>query len=330
MKYRTIGKTEIQTSELGFGMWTVSMDWWGKAKTDAEAIDLLHQAHHLGVTFYDAADLYGNGRSEELLAKAFGSKRDQIVIATKFGYDFHNHPARGHQERPQDWSPAFIRKACEASLKRLGTDHIDLYQLHNPKMDAIENNALWETLSVLQQEGKVRAIGIALGPAIGWKEEGIRALRERPIDSLQTVYNLLEQDPGRDFFCAAQEKGAGTLIRVPHASGILDGTLTLDTPIGKSDHRAFRKREFIEEALQKADRFKPFFAEKEMTMGQAALKFCLGEPTVFSVLPNIYNHEQLVEFAAFSEQPNFTDAERAELIALFERNFDVPALVPAC
>src|SRR6185295_7266734 len=132
MKYRTMRKTNLKVSEVGFGLWTVSTGWWGKF-TDDEAIDLLHKAHDLGVTLFDAADTYGNGRSEELLARAFPKERDQLVIATKVGYDFYNHSAerKGQREIPQDFSPSFLRFAVEQALRRLKTDRIDILQLHN-------------------------------------------------------------------------------------------------------------------------------------------------------------------------------------------------------
>lgn len=325
MIYRQIGTTDLEVSEVGFGVWTLAMDWWGK-KTDEEALALLQKAYDLGINFYDAADVYGEGRSERLLGEAFHDRREMVVIATKFGYDFYDHPKQtGHGERPQNWSPEFVRKACDRSLERLQTDYIDLYQLHNPKMEALKDDRLWQTLEALRDEGKIRHFGVALGPAIGWREEGEYAIRFREVAALQTVYNLLEQDPGRKFFTVALETNAGVLVRVPHASGILDGTLALDTELDPSDHRAFRTKAFIEESLQKVETFKPFFEPKGMTMGQAAIKFCLAEETVPSVLPNIYNEAQLEEFAAAPEMPDFSPLEIAELAELYRRNFGVPS-----
>src|SRR5579871_1248505 len=125
MQYRDFGGSSLKGSAVGFGVWTVSTTMWGI--TDEEVgVDLLRKAFDLGIDFYDTADVYGDGRGETILAKALGEKRDQIVIATKFGYDFYNHPGMqpGQRERPHDWSPAFVRRACEASLKRLNTDRI--------------------------------------------------------------------------------------------------------------------------------------------------------------------------------------------------------------
>ena len=172
MKYRNLGKTDLEVSEVGFGVWTVSTGWWGKID-ERDGIALLDQALDLGINFFDTGDTYGLGYGEEILAKALGKKRNHIIIGTKFGYDFYTHVEReGHQERPQDFSPEFVRYACEQSLRRLNTDHIDLYQLHNPRLEAIESDDLFETLEALVEEGKIRYYGSALGPDIGWFEEG--------------------------------------------------------------------------------------------------------------------------------------------------------------
>src|SRR5438105_2318585 len=133
---------------------------WG-IHDEAVGVRLLQQALELGITFFDTADVYGDGMGETILAKALGARRDGVVIATKFGYDFYNHPGLqpGQRERPQDWSPAFVRKVCDESLRRLQTDRIDLYQLHNPRLDAIQRDDLWAELEALKAQGKIRMIG---------------------------------------------------------------------------------------------------------------------------------------------------------------------------
>ena len=147
MKYRTYPNTDITVSAVGFGMWTTSTGWWGEMSDD-DAVKMMHEAYDLGVTLYDAADTYGNGRSEEQLAKAFADRRDKVIYATKFGYDFYNYGSerRGQMELPQDVSPAFIRKALDESLRRMKTDYVDIYQLHNAKMDNVHNEEMWATI----------------------------------------------------------------------------------------------------------------------------------------------------------------------------------------
>ena len=154
-------------------MWTVSTGWWGSF-TEQEAVNLMRKAFDLGITLYDAADTYGNGLSEELIAKAFLQQRDQIVIATKIGYDFvhHGNERRGQREIPQNFSPEPMVRATESALKRLKTNRIDLLQLHNIRMEQV-SDTVWETLEKLRERGLIRYYGIALGPAIGWQYEGI-------------------------------------------------------------------------------------------------------------------------------------------------------------
>src|SRR5437667_6542862 len=157
MRFRTYKNTHLTVSEVGFGLWTISTGWWGNF-TEGEAISLMHKAFDEGINLFDAADTYGNGYSEELLAKAFPKQRDEIVIATKVGYDFYHHagPRKGQREIPQDFSPGFIEYAVEQGLKRLKTDHIDLLQLHNIHSDQVADDAVWTTLEKLQREGKIR------------------------------------------------------------------------------------------------------------------------------------------------------------------------------
>ena len=183
MRFRTYRNTDLKVSEVGFGLWTISTGWWGNF-TEGEAIALMHKAFDLGVTLFDAADTYGNGLSEELIAKAFPKQRDEIVIATKVGYDFVTHGetrGRGQREIPQDFSPEAITRATDAALKRLKTDRVDLLQLHNIRMEQVYDDALWTTLERLKASGKIRHYGVALGPAIGWLYEGVNCIRERDI-----------------------------------------------------------------------------------------------------------------------------------------------------
>jgi aryl-alcohol dehydrogenase-like predicted oxidoreductase len=321
MRYRRLGDTDVSISEVGFGVWTVSTGWWGEVD-EARSVKLLRLAHEKGINYFDTADTYGSGLGETLLRDAFGHMRESIVISTKIGYDFYNHTARrGQQERPQDWSEDFIRFALEQSLKRLGTDYIDFLQLHNPKMDAVEDDALFELMEEFEKEGKVRAYGIALGPKIGWFEEGVKALRERKLDGLQMIYNLLEQDPGRSFIEAAHETNTSLVVRVPHSSGMLEGKYTEETTFAQNDHRRHRPKEWLLEGLKKVEQLGFLTESGERTLGQAALKFILASPEIASTLPNIYDEEQLEGFSAAPETPDLTEEELARVKELYENNF---------
>ncbi len=323
MKYRTYPNSDVTVSEIGFGMWTTSTGWWGEM-TDADAVKMLTEAYDLGITLYDAADTYGNGRSEEQLAAAFAGRRDKVVYATKFGYDSSGDGGerRGQMELPQDVSPAFIRKALEASLRRLRTDYVDIYQLHNAKMDHVHNDEMWATLDALKAEGKIRMGGIALGPAIGFLYEGVDAVKERNVASLQIIWNALEQYPGKEQIEAAYDADAetGYMIRVPHASGMLEGHYTEDTVFAENDHRRHRPRSWLVNGVKKVEQLR-FLELPNRTLGQAALQWLLREPKVMTLLPNIYNREQLIEFAKTPETPALTADELARVETLYNANF---------
>src|SRR3954447_22073732 len=322
MRYRQLARTGVEVSEIGFGCWTVGTTWWGD-RPESEAVRLLHRARDLGITFFDTADTYGNGQGETILARAFGGQRDRIVIATKFGYDFYTHagPRTGQRELPQDFSPAFVRRALEESLRRLDTDYVDLYQLHNPRMDTILRDDLFAELDRLRDEGKIRAYGAALGPAIGGTEHGDEVIRTRPMASLQIIYNMLEQDPGRRFFPLAREHGVGIIVRVPHSSGLLEGKYTLETTFEATDHRSHRPRQWLVDGLQKLDRLDFLTAGGGRSIGQVALRWVLAEPSIACTLPNIYDEEQLLEFVGASEAADLTADELARVEDLYVHGF---------
>ncbi|MBF6599754.1 MAG: aldo/keto reductase [Dehalococcoidia bacterium] len=330
MKYRTFGSTDLSVSAVGFGMWTVTTGWWG-INDDDFARRLTRRAYDLGINFFDTADTYGNGKGETLLAEALGDVRDRIIIATKGGYDHYSYgdDRRGQKEIPQDWSPAYIRKAVEGSLRRLRTDHIEIYQLHNAKMDCLTRDDLFDELERLREEGKIGVYGPALGPAIGWEDEGLYAMAHRRAGVLHTIYNMFEQDPGRAFFPVARERGIGVLVRVPHSSGMLEGKYTADTVFPENDHRNHRTREWLEQGLRKLETLRFLTDGRGRTIGQAALQFILAEPSVASALPNIYDEDQLVEFAEASETPEFTPDELARVAALYACDFAPEAGRPA-
>ena len=322
MKYRTFRGTDLSVSEVGFGLWTVSTGWWGNY-SDEEAVALMRQALDLGVTLFDAADTYGNGRSEELIAKAFAGQRDRIVIATKIGYDFVNHgnERRGQREIPQDFRPEALRRATDAALKRLGTGHIDLLQLHNIRMEQVEDDAVWETMEDLKKEGKVGHYGLALGPAIGWLAEGVLAIRRRNPALVQHIYNLLEQHPGRTIQDAARDRDTMFLIRVPHSSGMLEGKYTAETVFAPTDHRSHRPRSWLLNGVKKIEQLRFLEKNGERTLGQAAILWLLEDERTASVLPNIYNEEQLREFAAASDKPALSAEEKQRVAELVAANF---------
>ena len=350
---------------MGFGTWTLTTGWWGNY-TDEDARVLIRKAIDLGINYMDTADAYGNGRGETMLAPIL-KEHPNVQVGTKFGYDFYNNPERprGQRELPQDFSPKFIRFALEKSLERLGVDHVAIYQPHNPRVTVLLQDEHWDTLEQLRKEGKILSYGPSLGPAIGWRDEGIYAAAIRRAPVTQMIYNMLEQDPGREFILAA-ERGpsyAGVteamrgeankrdctlsaafdpsfrawkanpdpqfLVRVTHSSGMLEGKYTPDTKFDESDHRSHRPRAWLVEGLQKVERLKPMCEERGVTIAQLALLWLYAHRCIVSALPNIYDEEQLREFAAASEHPPLDDREMERIHEMYVRNFDVTPYVEA-
>jgi aryl-alcohol dehydrogenase-like predicted oxidoreductase len=316
MRYRQLAPG-IEVSEIGFGNWTVTTGWWG-TYSEAEAVDLHRAAFDAGITFFDTSNAYGEGYAEEVLHKALADVRDRIVIATKFGYDLDaTGTRRGQQERPHRTDLASVRRDLADSLRRLGTDVIDVYQLHNPRMAHLDDDELFGFLEQQKAAGTIRSYGVALGPKIGWLDEGVRAMRTREVAFVHMIYNLLEQDPGRELLRTAAETGAKTIVRVPHSSGMLEGNLTADTVFDEGDHRRHRPRSWL---LQGVEKIKALdFLTNGRTLGQAALRWVLADPNVATTLPNIYGAEQIREFTA--DVPDLTPDELDRVAALYATNF---------
>jgi len=323
MKYRKLGRSGIKVSEIGFGAWTIGLDWWGKKIDDDEAIRMLKRAYDLGINFYETADMYGNGKSEKIVSQAFKDMRDEVVYSTKWGYDMYDAIQIGHNELPQKHNPEFLKYALQQSLNRLQTDYIDVYSLHNPKMDAIKNDSLFISLDKLVQSTKIKSHGVALGPAIGWKDEGLLAIEKRNITCLQTVYNVLEQDPGRAFLNAVRKNNndVGIMVRVPDASGVLTGKVNEKTAFDKNDHRSNRKKEWILEAMQKIEKMKPIANGRGWSISQLAIKFILSQKEISIVLPTVIDVGEIESFVEMADGNYLNENEMAEIIDLYNNNF---------
>ena len=331
MEYRKLLGTDLTVSSVGFGVWTVGTTWWG-VKDEAMGKRLLRQAYEQGVTFFDNGDTYASGHAEEMQREALGDVRDELVVATKFGYDIYNNPERpGQQERPHDWTPAYVRKALEGSLKRLGTDRIDYYQMHNPRLEAIQRGSavaddLFSELETLKSEGLIRAYGTALGPALNERQtlEGIASVRERRAPT-QIIYNLLEQLLGAPILPVAEQEGVGVLARVPHASGLLEGYMDMNTTFEPGDHRNWRmttnekRKAWMEDGLKKVELLQPLLNGRHIS--QLALQFALHSRAMASVIPNIYDEAGLKRYTSLDGVAPLTEQEYSQIQALYAENF---------
>src|SRR5687768_8335666 len=284
MERRKFGNSGVEVSAISLGCWIFGVDWWGHY-TDEDDIRLMKFAQDQGITFFDNGDAYGNGRAETMFGKFLKTtNRDKVEIGGKFGYDFYNDPGEvgSHKERKQDFSPKFMRFALEQSLKRLGVDRIDLYMAHNIKLPQFRDDMFAE-LEKVKDEGKIRQWGVSVGPAIGWREEGFKAIADHGAKAVQTVYNLFEQSPGREFCEMARAHGAGVLARVHDNSSILKDKVKIDTNIGANDHRKFRDDNWKIYGVQKLEKVRPLAAKYGVHVHTLACKWLLMEPALTSI-----------------------------------------------
>lgn len=316
--YRPLGQSDIEVSEIGFGTWTLTSGWWGTF-TDEEAVDLLRRAYDSGISYYDTGEAVGDGRGERLLAQAFKDRRELVIISTKVGHD----PSRPGDPGSRTLTPDFLRESVEASLRRLESSYIDLLQVHHPSLEVMKDDAVWSSLEALRAEGKIRHIGAVMGPGPGWLEEARHAMRNRGVAGVQLYYNILEEEPGRQFFPVALELNQGMVVRGPHAGGVLESSWEEAVGHPADDDGQVKDREFVVQGRKKAEKLAWIHEDKGMNLAQAALKFILSEETVASVIPNIYRAEHLDEYGAVSDFPGFEQWELGEIAERFRRNFDV-------
>lgn len=330
MKYRTLAETDINVSEIGFWLGTLVTGRWGRF-TEFEATALLHRALDLGVNFFVSADVDAEGAGEELLAKAFRSQREEITIAVKVGYDFYHAHARLHSNgKPSvQFTPEYIRFAVDKALQRLKCERIDLLQLHDVTLEAIQHQELLGTLASLKQAGKIRHHGVALGPGSGWLEEAKAAVHGGKPMVIEYLHHLLEPSHGLAITAEAYREEVGKVVRFshglmpqkpkqpvsfivrgPHASGLLEGKLTPETVFKPEDARSKLGADWLRNGLERAEQFQ-FLTGKETgrTLAQAALLWHLAEPSVASCLPNIASREDLDEFVGASEKNALTPDE---------------------
>jgi len=311
MKYRSLGNTDLKVSEISFGTWGIGGSW-GKTD-DQESLKALDYAIGAGVNFFDTADVYGDGHAERLLAKAAKGKEDEIHIATKFC-------RAGDINNPETYSEERIRTYCENSLKRLERERIDLYQIHCPPLEIIQDGRVFEALDKLQQEGKIRYYGVSVETV----EEGLVAMENPNVRALQVIFNLFRQKPLYELFPTAEEKGVGILARVPLASGLLTGKFKKDTQFEADDHRNFNRdgQQFnvgetfagleFSVGVELSEKLR-WIDEGRGSMTRGALKWILESDAISCVIPGFKTVKQVEENLAALEVPSFTEQEIKKL-----------------
>ena len=314
MKYRDLGKTGMKISEVSFGSWAIG-GTWGQVE-DETSLKALESAIDEGVNFFDTADVYGDGRSERLLAQLSKNTKSQIYIATKAGRRLNPHVAQGYQL-------SNIRQFVERSLLNLDVERLDLLQLHCPPSSVYENAEFFESLKELITEGKVAHLGVSVEKT----SEAIKAMEYEHIETIQIIYNLFRMKPEDEVFPLAKKNNVGIIVRVPLASGMLTGKMTKDTAFAKDDHRLFnRNGESFDKgetfsgvpydlALEAVEELKKIMPTK-MTLAQFALKWILMNEAVSCVIPGAKNPSQAQQNAAASgfDALSFEVMEKAKAI----------------
>jgi aryl-alcohol dehydrogenase-like predicted oxidoreductase len=291
MNHRTLGKTGLRVSEIGLGT-MVHAGHFGPMD-DKESLGAIDAALDLGVNFIDTSDAYGAEYSETLLGKALNGKREKVVIATKGGNVMVG-PNRGKT----DFTVPYIARVMDESLQRLQTDYIDLYQLHNPTIDVMKRDNLWELLDKGKREGKIRHYGVSINKV----EEGVFAVDGGKSESVQIEFSLVAQEPKEKFFSRAREANVGVIARAPLRRSLLSGKFKVeDQSTFKDDDvraRNFRGELFREE-LAKVECFR-FLERRDRTLAQAAIAYCLGFDAVSVVIVGARNAAQMRANAAAS------------------------------
>lgn len=315
MRYRSLGATGIRVSEIGFGAWGIGGNAHGAVAygptDDEESRRALQRAFEAGITFFDTADFYGFGHSEELLGATLASVRSQVVIATKVGLL----DAQGGQ----DFSPAYITHAVEHSLRRLRTDYVDLYQLHGPAIELLERDErILACLETLRTQGKIRSIGISVRSP----DEGVIAVRQHPIGCLQVNFNLLDQRAIEDgLFDLCRRHNVGVIVRTPLCFGFLTGHYSALDRLDPSDHR---NRWNLAQREKWAGAYRLFTSALQapvpQTPAQFALRFCLSVPAVSTVIPGMLTAQHVEENVEASEMGELLEEEQAAIMGIYHQH----------
>lgn len=318
MEYRQLGRTDMRVSTISFGAWAIG-GTWGPVQDD-ESLAALHRAIDLGVNFIDTADVYGDGHSEQLIAKLRKERRgDTIYVATKAG-------RRLPQQIASEYTRHNLTTWIQRSLKNLGVDAIDLLQLHCPASEVYDMPEVFGILDDLVQQGKLRFYGVSVETV----DEALRAIRHPNVQSVQIIFNMFRFKPADEFFLAALQHQVGILARVPLASGMLTGKLTAQTQFDSDDHRSFNREgaafdrgetfsgvpyELGLEAVEALNRIKP----TEMSMTQFALRWILMFEAVTCAIPGAKRPDQAEQNVKAADFPPLSQETMDGVRAIYDQ-----------
>jgi aryl-alcohol dehydrogenase-like predicted oxidoreductase len=317
MKYRELGRTGWKVSEISFGAWAIGGSWGDV--DDRESLAALHRSVDLGVNFFDTADVYGDGRSERLLARLRRERSEEIIIATKAGRRLDPHLAAGYNRENLS---AFV----DRSLQNLETESLDLLQLHCPPTEVYYRPELFDVLDDFVKQGKIRFYGVSVENV----EQALKAIEYPGVQTVQIIFNMFRQRPAELFFGEAKRRRVGILARVPLASGLLTGKLTAQSEFAADDHRAFNRHgeEFdrgetfsgvdYQTGLQAVEELRSLMPA-EMTMAQFALRWILMFDAVSCAIPGAKVTAQVEQNIRAAEFPFLADETMAAVCEIYER-----------
>lgn len=316
MHYRRLGKTGYDVSAISFGAWAIGGTWG--AVNDEDSLAALHRALDLGINLFDTADVYGDGHSEQLIARLRRERDEPFYVATKAGRRLDPHVAGGYTREN-------LRAFVERSLRNLEVDALDLLQLHCPPPEVIERDEVYGILDGFKQEGLLRAYGVSV-ETVG---EALAATEHEGVATIQIIFNAFRLKPAEEFFAAARERDVGILARVPLASGLLTGKLRRDSRFAEDDHRnfnrhgeAFDRGETFsgvdyETGLEAVERLRPLVPDG-MTLAQFALRWILMFPEVSCAIPGARNPAQVEGNAAAADLPPLTPEQMQSVRAVYD------------
>lgn len=314
MKYRQLGKTELQISEIGHGTWAMG-GMWG-ARDDQEALAALRKGFERGINFIDTAFIYGNGHSERLISQVLKDVPHPVYVATKCPPKVMDWPPKPENPVQEVFPADHIRKMTETSLQNLGVDCLDLQQFHVWRDEWLEADEWKEAVRALKEEGKIRYFGVSLNDHA--PDSGLRLVKSGLVDTVQVIFNLFDQS-GRDkLFPECIRQQVGVIARVPFDEGGLTGKLSPDTKFAKGDWRShYFSKDRLVETIKRAEDFSFLLQGEYQTLPQAALKFCLSEDAVSTVIPGMRTSGHVEENTVVSEFPDFSaeDLSRAHALS---------------
>lgn len=318
MNYRELGATGMRVSEVSLGTWAFGSEWG--SVSDDESVAAMHRAIDLGVNFFDTADVYGSGRSEELIGRVLKDRPDEgVFVATKAGRALDPHTAEGYDA-------ANLARFVEGSLTRLGVEALDLLQLHCPPTQTYRQDSTFEALDDLQRQGKIRNYGVSVERI----EEARMALDYPGVKTVQIIFNVFRQRPAEELFPLAEERNIGILARVPLASGLLSGKMTADRSFSDDDHRNFnrdgeafdRGETFsgvpFERGLEAAEELKGLVPEGA-TLAQLALRWILMHDAVSCAIPGAKRAQQVEDNLAAADLPPLSDDAMRRAREVYDR-----------